>query len=189
MDDRAIVNLYWERDESAIAATKERYGAYLFRIAFYILSEPSDSEECVNDTYFGAWNSIPPQKPQVLQTYLGKLTRRIAIDRYRKNTAFKRGSHTVTLSIEELSECLPDNSSVEQKVESHRLSAAINGFLHELSQEKRRVFLMRYWYSMPIRDISALMGFRESKTVSMLSRTRKALKAYLEKEALLDGSE
>lgn len=81
MDDRAIVNLYWERDESAIAATKERYGAYLFRIAFYILSEPSDSEECVNDTYFGAWNSIPPQKPQILQTYLGKLTRRIAIDR------------------------------------------------------------------------------------------------------------
>jgi RNA polymerase sigma factor (sigma-70 family) len=188
MTDCEIVELYWQRDEEAIAATRDRYQPYLFRIAFQILAEISDSEECVNDTYLGAWNSMPPHRPTVLQTYLGKLTRRIAIDRYRKNSAGKRGGGEVTQSLEELQACLPAQVSVEQEIERRELTAAMDQFLRTLSPEKRRVFLLRYWYSLPIAEISALMGFRDSKTVNMLSRIRKALKVYLEQEDVFHGS-
>jgi RNA polymerase sigma-70 factor (ECF subfamily) len=187
VDDIKIVDLYWQRDETAITATKEKYGAYLLRIAFNIVSHLSDSEECVNDTYFGAWNSMPPHKPTVLQTYLGKLTRRIAIDRYRKNTSAKRGSSETELLLDELEECLPAQSSVEQEMESRRLSVAINNFIRTLSREKRRTFIFRYWYSLSIKEISTLTGFSETKTANMLSRTRGALKSYLEKEDLCNG--
>lgn len=187
MDDMKIVDLYWQRNETAISATQEKYGAYLLRIAFNIVAQLSDSEECVNDTYFGAWNSIPPQKPTVLQTYLGKIARRIAIDRYRKNTSIKRGNRETELAIDEFTECLPSSSSVEQEIEVRQLSTAINEFLHTLSRVKRRAFLFRYWYSMSIKETSALLGFSETKTVNMLLRTRKALKDYLEKEDLFNG--
>ena len=183
MTDKEIVALYWQREEAAIAATRDRYGPYLFRIARAILPLPADCEECVNDTYLGAWNSIPPQKPAVLQTYLGKLTRRIAIDRFRRDTAQKRGGAEVTRSLEELRDCLPARNTLEQTVEARRLAAAIRAFLGALSTEKRRVFLMRYWYSMSIREISARMGCRDSKTVNLLSRMRKALRQHLEQEA------
>lgn len=137
MDDIEIIDLYWNRNEAAITATKEKYGAYLLRIAFHIVSQLSDSEECVNDTYLRAWNSMPPQKPAILQTYLGKLTRRIAIDRYRKNTSAKRGGGEIALSINELEECLPARTTMEQEVGLRWLSAAINDFLRTLSVEKR----------------------------------------------------
>ncbi len=187
MEDAKIVDLYWQRNETAITLTKEKYGAYLLRIARNIVAVLPDSEECVNDTYLGAWNSMPPQRPAVLQTYLGKLTRRIAIDRYRRNTSAKRGNRETELSIDELSECLPAQSSTEQEVDAHLLSAAINAFLRTLSLEKRRAFLFRYWYSLSIKETAALLGFSESKTVNLLSRTRKALKAHLEKEGLWNG--
>lgn len=187
MEDVKIVDLYWQRDETAIAATKEKYGAYLRRIAFNIAAQFSDSEECENDTYLAAWNSIPPHKPTVLQTYLGKITRRIAIDRYRKNTSAKRGGSEVELSIDELTECLPFLSKVEHKVELRQLSDTINDFLRMLSLEKRRAFLLRYWYSLSIKEISDLLGFSQPKTVNLLSRTRKELKKHLEKEELFHG--
>ena len=187
VDDMAIVNLYWQRDETAITATKKKYGAYLLRVALNILSQLSDSEECVNDTYLGAWNSIPPQKPAVLKTYLGKLARRISIDKYRKNTAAKRGNKETALSIDELEECLPSKSSIEKQAEMHRLSEAVNIFLHCLPIENRRAFIFRYWYSMSIKEVSAFLGFSETKTVNMLSRTRKALRVHLEEEDLLNG--
>ena len=187
MDDKAIVNLYWQRNETAITVTQEKYGAYLLRIAFNILSQLSDSEECVNDTYLGAWNSMPPLKPTILKTYLGKVTRRISIDRYRKNTSAKRGSNTTALSIDELEQCLPSKSTIEQEVEIHRLTETINIFLRSLPIEKRRAFIFRYWYSMSIKETSALLGLSETKTVNMLSRTRRALKAHLEKEDLFNG--
>ena len=187
MKDSEIVELYWQRNEEAIAATKDRYQTYLFRIAHHILSAIADSEECVNDTYLGAWNSMPPHRPTVLQTYLGKLTRRIAIDRYRKSSAGKRGGGEVAQSIEELQDCLSGRSSVEQEIERRELAAAIDQFLRTLSPDKRRVFLLRYWYSLPIAEISALMGFRDTKTVNMLSRIRKALKVHLAQEDVFHG--
>ena len=187
MEDSKIVELYWQRDEAAVAATKEKYGPYLLRIAQHILSQPADSEECVNDAYLGAWNSIPPQRPAVLQTYLGKLTRRIAVDRYRKNTSAKRGGKEIALSLQELEECLPAQSRVEQEAELHQLSEAIQSFLRSLSREKRRAFIFRYWYSLSIQEISVLLGCSETKTANMLSRTRKALRAHLEKEDLFHG--
>ena len=188
MKDCEIVDLYWRRDEEAIAATRDRYGSYLFRIALGILSGIPDSEECVNDTYLGAWNSMPPHRPAVLQTYLGKLTRRLAIDRYRKNSAQKRGGGQVEASVEELSTCLPDQVSLEQEIEYRELTAALDRFLGALSPEKRRVFLLRYWYALSIAEISARMGYRETKTVNMLSRIRKSLKSHLEQEEIFDGS-
>lgn len=182
MEDKEIVDLYWKRDEEAITATQKKYGAYLHHIAFHIVAQPSDSEECVNDTYFHAWNSMPPQRPVILQTYLGKLVRRISIDCYRKHTSAKRGGRETKLSIDELEECIPAPSSVEQTAELHQLSETISTFLRTLPLDKRRVFLLRYWYSLSIKEMSALLGFSETKIRSMLSRTRKALKTYLEKE-------
>ena len=184
MDDKEIVKLYYQRDENAIAATAQKYGSYLYHIAIHITAHASTSEECVNDTYLGAWNSIPPQRPAVLQTYLGKITRRIAIDRYRKNTAAKRGGNEVSLSINELEECIPAISSVEQEIEGRQLSEIINTFLAALPLEKRRAFLLRYWYSLSIKEISDLLGASEPKIRNMLSRIRKELKVYLEKEGL-----
>lgn len=184
MDDKEIVELYYKWDEGAIAATQKKYGAYLYRIAVHITAHPSTSEECVNDTYLGAWNSIPPQRPAVLQTYLGKMTRRISIDRYRKNAAAKRGGNEVALSINELEECIPAMSLVEQEIESRQLSETINTFLGTLPLEKRRAFLLRYWYSLSIKEISDLLGASETKIRNMLSRTRKELKVYLVKEGL-----
>ena len=187
MKDSEIVELYWQRNEEAIIATRDRYQTYLLRIAHHILSVIADSEECVNDTYLGAWNSMPPHRPAVLQTYLGKLTRRIAIDRYRKNSAGKRGGGEVAQSIEELQDCLPGQGSVEEEIEHRELTAAMDRFLRNLPPEKQRVFLLRYWYSLPISEISALMGFRDTKTVNMLSRIRKALKVHLEQEDIFYG--
>ena len=184
MDDKEIVALYHKRDEQAIAATHKKYGSYLYRIAVRITAHPSVSEECVNDTYLGAWNSIPPQRPAVLQTYLGKITRRIAIDRYRKNTAAKRGGSEVSLSINELEDCIPAPSSVEQEIAGRQLSETINAFLSALPLEKRRAFLLRYWYALSIKEISDLLGASETKVRNMLSRIRKELKVYLEKEGL-----
>ena len=188
MKDCEIVELYWRRDEEAIVATRNRYGPYLFRIALGILAGIPDSEECVNDTYLGAWNSMPPHRPAVLQTYLGKLTRRLAIDRYRKNSAQKRGGGQMEQSVEELNDCLPGRISLEQEVESRELTASLDRFLRTMSPEKRRVFLLRYWYALPIAEISTRMGFRETKTVNMLSRIRKSLKSHLEQEEIFDGS-
>ena len=187
LKDQEIVALFWRRDERAVAAAREKYGAYLLRVAMGILPRRQDGEECVNDAYLGAWNSIPPQRPAVLQTYLGKLTRRIAIDRCRRNTAEKRGGGEVALSIDELAECLPDRSTVEEAVELRCITAALDVFLGTLSREKRRAFVLRYWYALPVREVAEILGFSETKTANLLSRTRRSLREHLEKEGLLYG--
>lgn len=185
MEDRQIIDLYFARDEAAIARTAEKYGGYCGAIARNILNNEQDTEECLNDAWLGAWNSIPPKRPENLATYLGRLTRTRAIDRWRAVRTEKRGGGSVTLALEELAEVLPSEENPEAELLQKELAQAINGFLVGLSVTERNVFLCRYWYFDDLAAISASFGFSRSKTKSMLHRIRKKLRAYLQKEGLL----
>lgn len=182
MDDSEIVARFWNREESAIALCEKSYGSYCRTIALRILEDISDAEECVNDTYQAAWDSIPPNKPALLSAYLGKLTRRICLKRLRSREAQKRGCGQVALSLEELAECIPGGHSTEAQLEYQELVSILNQFLSTLPPEERRVFLCRYWHAMSIREICNQFHFSKSKVESMLHRTRKKLRSRLEKE-------
>ena len=185
MKDTEILDLYWERDERAIEETQKSYGNYCYSIAFHILHTREDSEECVNDTWLRAWKSIPPRRPTMLSTYLGKITRRIAIDRWRARSADKRGGGEVILALEELQECVSDRSNPEEFAAKKELGRSINRFLDGLSGQERNVFLLRYWYLYSIADIAEKFGWSQSKVTSMLHRIRKKLQKQLIKEGLL----
>lgn len=182
MEDSEIVAQFWNREESAIALCEAAYGGYCRSIALRILGDASDAEECVNDTYQAAWDSIPPNKPAILSAYLGKLTRRISLKRLRSRNTQKRGNGQVVLSLEELAECIPGGHGVESQLEYQELVSILNQFLSALPQEERRVFLRRYWHAMSIREICDQFHFSKSKVESMLHRTRKKLRRHLEKE-------
>lgn len=185
MDDRRIIDLYFARNEQAIEETASKYGKYCFSIANHILSDPEDSKECVNDTYLDAWNSIPPHRPQSLALYLGKITRRISIDRWRKRNARKRSGGEMNLVLEELYECIPDETDVESEYEKRRLSETINSFVKELPASEQKVFLCRYWYMDSVKSIGKRFHYSESKVKSMLYRTRAKLKTVLSEEGFL----
>ena len=182
MDDKSIVDLFWQRNEQAISKTAEKYEPYLRSIAFRILGDPSDTEECVNDTYNAAWNSIPPHMPAVLSTYLGKLTRRICLKVLRSRSTQKRGRNEVALSLDELTECIPAGAGLDDAIELKELTNTINSFLAALSVTERRIFVLRYWHALPILSICRQLGYSKSKVESMLHRTRIRLKNQLEKE-------
>lgn len=182
MQDEKIVELYWNRDESAIRETQEKYENYLYKIAYNILSDKEDSNESVNDTYLAAWNSMPPHKPNVLSTYLGKLTRRISIDIFRKRNRIKRQASEYALSLNELEECLSDDNSPEKDYEAQILGEAINTFLRTLSADARNVFIGRYYFLDSVKDVANYCGISESKAKTLLHRTRNSLREYLEKE-------
>lgn len=185
MEDDGIVNLYWARSENAISETSKKYGNYCYSIAYSILGNVEDADESVNDTYLDAWNNIPPHRPSILSTFLGKITRRISIDKWRGRTAEKRGGGEIVLVLDELSDCIPSNQNVEHEVEAVELSQLIDNFVMSLSPMERRVFICRYWYLDPIADIAQRFGFSQSKVKMMLHRQRKNLLNRLEKEALL----
>lgn len=185
MNDSDIVALYFERDESAILRTDEKYGKYCFRIANNILSDKGESEESVNDTYDAAWRAIPPHKPTVLSAFLAKLCRRISIDKLRKRTAGKRAEGGTALVLDELSECVSSDESITDELERKRLREVINRFVGALSDSERRVFILRYFHMYAIESISFATGFSESKIKSMLMRIRGRLRTVLEKEELL----
>lgn len=182
MEDGTIVELYWQRDESAIAQTASKYGNYLHSISYRILSNAEDAEECVNDTYNAAWEAIPPHRPSLLSTFLGKIIRRISIDRWRKLSADKRGGGEAAVALEELEECVSGSGSVEDEIERRELTRMINEFIRALPHTERQVFMCRYWYMDPVADIAKQFGFSESKVKSMLYRIRGRLRARLEKE-------
>jgi RNA polymerase sigma-70 factor (ECF subfamily) len=184
MDDQQIVDLYWKRDESAIDQTQKKYGKYCHHIAYSILYSHEDAEECVNDTYLRAWGAIPPAKPGRLSTFLGKITRNLSLDRYEKNTAQKR-SGPVELVLDELSECIPDADSALDPIDMIALGDAINAFLGGLPQKTRQIFLRRYWYMSPVKEIARDMGMSEGTVKVSLMRTRESFKAYLEKEGIV----
>lgn len=185
MNDKEIVELYWKRDENAILMTQEKYQRYLTKIAYNILTDLEDSRESVNDTYLAAWNSMPPHKPEVLSTYLGKLTRRISIDIFRKKNAVKRQASEFALSISELADCLPGGEMPEDTVETKLLATTINDFLRKQSEEARNLFIGRYYFLDSLKDVAAYCNVSESKAKSTLFRTRCALKEHLRKEGFV----
>ena len=181
MEDERIVFLYWERDENAIRETEIKYGRYCHAIAYHILDSHEDAEECVNDTWNGAWNAMPPEKPTRLSSFLARITRNIAIDRYRHNNAQKRTAE-VEVAMEEYWERIPNGeASVEDML---ALKQAINGFLARLDARSRVIFMRRYWYSMPIKAIADSMRLSESHVSVILHRTRSKFKDYLTKEGI-----
>lgn len=181
MEDRQIVQLYWDRSEDAIPATAAKYGSYCGSIARNILGSPEDAEECVNDTYLAAWNAMPPHRPAVLQTFLGKLTRNLSLSRCRRFTAAKRGGGEAPLVLEELAYCVSDREDVEQEIDRRELVRAIDAFLAALPAEKCSIFLCRYWYFDPISDIAKRFHMTENKVSVTLSRLRVKLRKELEK--------
>jgi len=184
MDDKQIVDLYWERSETAISETAKKYGRYCHYIAFNVLHNDEDSEECVNDTYLNAWNSMPPHRPSVLKTFLGKLTRNISLNKYKQLTAEKRGNGQMPLIIDELHECLPAIESTESIIDDMVLVDVFNRFLASLTVEQRKIFMRRYWYLSPVKEIATDYGMGESKVKMSLLRSRNELKHLLEKEGV-----
>lgn len=182
MEDRQIIDLYWSRSEEAISETDTKYGPYCYKIAYNILTNREDSEESVYDTYMDAWNAMPPHRPAMLASFLGKITRRISIDRWRERTAAKRGGNEIDLALDELEWCVSDSRSLEAELDRKELIRVVNQFLSTLPITERRVFLLRYWSISSIEEIARTYGFTQSKTASILHRTRKKLRAVLEKE-------
>ena len=182
MEDEKIVDLYWQRSESAIRETEIKYDRYLTKIAYNILADTEDSRESVNDTYLAAWNSMPPHRPGVLSTYLGKLTRRISIDCFRRRTRQKRGGSEYELSLSELGDCVSGGNTTEEIVNVRLLADAIGIFLRLQSAEARNAFIGRYYYLDSVKEVAAYCGMTESKCKTLLYRTRVALKEYLREE-------
>ena len=185
MEDKNIIQLFFERSETAITETATKYGKLCHTIAYNILYNEEDSEECVNDTYMKAWEVIPPQIPDKLAAFLGKITRNLAISRYRHNSSKKRGGGQMALALEELEECIPDKNSTEQAISDKLFLERMNAFLEQLPAEKRKVFMQRYWYLRPISEIAEEFSMSESKVKMMLHRTRNTLKEVLEKEGII----
>ena len=182
MEDNRIVDLYWQRNENAIYETASKYGKYLTSISYQILLNAEDAEECVNDTYNDAWQSMPPHRPSILSTFLGKITRRISIDLWRKYSAEKRGGGVMPLALDELEECVSGTGDVEAEVERIELQKKLNDFLLALPPVDRQIFMCRYWYMDSISDIAEQFACSESKVKSMLYRTRKKLRSMLKEE-------
>ena len=178
MEDANILNLFWARDEQALAETRTKYSRLIFTIAHHILRNREDAEECENDTYLAAWNAIPPERPHSLSAYLSGLARNISISRYRAAHADKRGGGEVVLSLHELNECLP----APNETDTATLAAALNRFLASLGEQERIIFVLRYWRCDSIGQISRRYGFGQSKVKMMLSRTRDKLRKFLEQE-------
>lgn len=185
MDDKKIVALYWERSECAISETAGKYGRYCQSVARNILQNEEDVAECVNDAYLRAWNSIPPHRPENLRTFLGKITRNLALNRYEKQGTEKRGNGQTTVALEELLECIPSRFSTEQIVDRIVLTEALNRFLAGLKPDARKIFVSRYWYLRSVREISEMYGMTESKVTVTLTRTRQRLNQFLKKEGII----
>lgn len=183
MEDEKIIGLYWERNEDAITETSSKYGKLLFRIASNILLNREDSEECVNDTYFGLWNVIPKERPSPFSVFASRITRNLALKKYEYFSAAKRNPEAVC-SFEELGDCVSGREYVENEVENRRIEQLIDTFLWELGEEKRNIFLRRYWYFDSIEAICKRTGYSQSKIKSMLFYTRQKLRNYLESEGI-----
>lgn len=183
MEDHDIVELYWKRDPESIRKTSEKYGKYCRTIAGNLLADDRDAEECVNDTWLGAWNAMPENRPALLAPFLGKITRSLAFNRYKAGRAEKRGGGELPLVLEELSGCA--GADVLQALEAAELEQAINRFLHSLPERACNIFLRRYWFADPLREIAKRYGMRENSVKTSLFRSRQKLKHYLETENLL----
>ena len=185
MNDEKIIELFFARSEQAIDALDGKYGKVLHSLSFKILNNHQDAEECVNDAYLAAWNSIPPSRPEPLFAFVCKIVRNISLKRYEQNTAAKRNSH-YDVAIEELCDCLASATDVEREIEERELTEIIESFLDSLSKENRVIFMRRYWFSDSYVDIARMVGLTEKNVSVRLTRMRKELRKYLsEREVLL----
>ena len=184
MTDTQIIALYWARSEEAIAATASAYGGYCTAIAWNILHNQEDSEECVSDTWHRAWQSMPPERPNPLRVWLGKITRNLALDRWRAGRAEKRGGGQMDVLLSELEGCLPDWNTPEKQVEDWEIAKSISVWLRTQSQSVRLIFVRRYWYGDSVSDIANALNMGEGAVKSALFRARNGLKAYLEREGI-----
>lgn len=183
MEDAQIIQLYWDRDEQAIAQTRDKHGRFCRSVAWNVLRSEPDVEECLNDTWLRAWNAMPTDWPQALRAYLGRITRNLAISRYRAAHADKRGGGVLPCALEELGDCVSDRS-VEQTVEARELARLISAFVRALPPESGDLFVRRYWYLDSIEQLASRFHMSESRVKSNLFRTRKRLRAYLEQEGI-----
>ena len=181
MEDREIIRLYFSRSEEAIEQTEQKYGRLCRHIAANILASPEDREECVNDTYLGAWNAIPPQNPGRFSSFIGKIARNLALKKFEYLSAEKRNAEAVC-SITELGDCVSGTDYVETQLENRHIEKAISDFLWNQGEEERIIFIRRYWYFDPIDSICRRSGYSRSKVTSILFRTRKKLREHLERE-------
>lgn len=181
LEDNKIIELFFMRAEQAIVELSEKYGTTCGRIAKNILKNDLDAEECANDTYLAAWNTIPPQKPDPLRTFIFRIVRNIAIAKYHANTSKKRNSY-YDVALEELENCLATSSTVEQEISSNELSQQIDRFLDTLDKDSRVMFVRRYWYSDSISDLAKMFHTSNNNVSVRLSRIREKLKKHLKKE-------
>ncbi len=186
MDDAQIIARYFDRDQSAIAESADKYGNYCHSIAYGILRSREDAEECVNETWLQAWNAIPPQRPKHLHLFFAKLTRNLSISRWRRLHAEKRGGGELPLVLDELQECVDGTADVQAETELRAVKAALHQFLQGLPERELQVFLRRYFFAQGIPQIAADCGLTESNTSVILSRTRKKLREHLKKEGFDD---
>ena len=183
MEDKQIIDLYWSRSEKAISETDIKYGKLCLRLALNILLNQEDAKECINDTYLGAWNAIPPQYPISFRAFISRITRNLALKKYEYISAKKRNPKAV-ISLSELEDCISGSDTPEEKLENSGIEKAISDFLRSLDYNERNIFLRRYWYFDSIEDIAKRFNISGSKATSMLFRTRKKLKTYLQKEGI-----
>ena len=184
MEDREIVDLYWRRSDLAISETDKKYGRYCRTIAMNICGTKEDAEECVNDTWFRAWNRMPSERPTVLSAFLGCITRNLAINTIKAKNRIKRGGGEASLALEELSECISDGKSPERVLEEKELEKLIGRFTADLKETDRMIFVLRYWYLVPVADIAMKLQCSQGKVKSSLFRTRQKLKEALQEEGL-----
>ncbi len=181
MEDNRIVDLFWARSEDAIAETEKKYGRYCHYIAYQILYSDEDANEVVNDTYLKLWKTIPPKRPNPLKSYVGMISRQLALDAYEARHTQKRGGQ-VSLALDELSECVSDSSNGSDMSENVALSDSLSRFLRSLPQRTRKIFVRRYFYMSPIAEIARDFSMKESNVTMLLLRTRKKLEQFLKKE-------
>ena len=184
MTDTEIIDLFFERSEQAITELDKKHGSAVARVARNILGNEQDTEECVNDTYLGTWNAVPPQRPSPLRTFVCRIARNLATKKYHANTAVIRNSQ-YDLALDDLEEILAGSNSVEEAYEAKELGAAINGFLATLNPSDRFLFMRRYWYSDPVKDIAKMAHSTTNSVTVRLFRIREKLRHYLVKEGLL----
>ena len=182
-NDEGVIELFFERSEQAIKELDGKYGKVFHSLSFKILNNHQDAEECVNDSYLGTWNAIPPAKPNPLFAFVCKIVRNVSLKRYEKNTAAKRNSN-YDIAMDELEDCLASPNTVEKELSDRELTEIIGSFLNSLSAENRVIFLRRYWYFDSVKAIARRYGFGQSKVKMMLHRTRETLRDYLAKEGI-----
>lgn len=185
MEDKKIIELYFDRNEEAIKLTDKKYGKHCYCIAYRILGNTLDAAECKNDTLLAVWNSIPPARPASFSAFIATLARRNAIDKSRHKNATSRGGKEYLTAFEELAECIPDSNDLDDTIDAKELGSIISAFLRRLPKDEQTVFVRRYWYFESIKDIAARYGFSSGKVKMMLSRTRNRLLLQLEKENVL----